>query len=64
MDAGRLKRVGGHGRGVWVADTCRLFMDCTVVMQSGEVARCPIGRAKPEEATHRQRFYKNNEYFR
>jgi hypothetical protein len=27
-------------RGVWVANTCRLFMDCTVVLQAGN---CPWG---------------------
>jgi hypothetical protein len=32
MDADWLKRVGSR-RGVWVADTCRLFMDYTVVVQ-------------------------------
>jgi hypothetical protein len=27
-----------------------------IIAQSGEVTRCPIGRAKPEAATHWQRF--------
>jgi hypothetical protein len=29
------KEGGWLWRGVWVADTCRLFMDCTVVVQAG-----------------------------
>jgi hypothetical protein len=49
----RVKCSSGRGRGE----------KGSFIVAKRRVARCPIGRAKPEEAAHRQRFYKENHTF-